>query len=152
MEKNKGCQESRTIETQAVASEDIGFPFAAQAARLTRRHAGRKDESVALVTSLEPKQLTASDWLAANRQGWAIENGLHQRLDVSLNDDRCRVRNTNGLWIFGMFRRLAVSLFMEWRTRQPKGHLKSFTDFHTAMGEENLTPAMRFLTTKHPAL
>ena len=152
MEKNRGCQESRTIETCAVASEDIGFPFAAQAALLTRQRVGRKDETVALVTSLPPEQLSPSDWLSANRQGWGIENGLHQRLDVSLNDDRCRVRNTNGLLIFGMFRRLAVSLFMEWRLHQPNAHFKSFTDFHTAMGEENLTPALRFLTTKRPTL
>jgi len=150
VEKNKGCPESRTIETRAVAAENIGFPFAAQAARLTRQHLGRQDETVALVTSLCPEQLTPSDWLGCNRQGWGIENGLHQRLDVSLNDDRCRVRSTNGLWIFGMFRRLAVSLFMEWRIHQPKGHWKSLTDFHTVMGEENLTPAMRFLTHKRP--
>jgi hypothetical protein len=152
VEKNKGGQESRTIETCAVASEDIGFPFAAQAALLTRQRIGRKDETVALVTSLPPEQLSPSDWLRFNRQGWGIENGLHQRLDVSLNDDRCRVRSTNGLLILGMFRRLTVSLFMEWRHHQPKGHLKSFTDFHAAMGDENLTPAMRFLTTKRPTL
>lgn len=152
MEKNKGGPESRTIETRAVASEDLGFPFAAQAALLTRQRAGRQDETVALITSLAPDQLSPSEWLRANRQGWGIENGLHQRLDVSLNDDRCRVRSTNGLLIFGMFRRVAVSLFMQWRLHQPQGHHKSLTDFHSAMGEENLTPALRLLTTKHPTL
>src|ERR1043166_1441339 len=54
LEKNKGVAQSRTLESRPVAAEDVGFPFAAQAALLT-----------------------------------------HQRLDVSLNDDRCRVRNTN---------------------------------------------------------
>ena len=152
METNKGVRESRTIETRPVFPEDVGFPGAAQAARLTRQHVGRKDETVALLTSLAPDRLDATDWLRANRQAWGIENGLHQRLDVSLHDDRCRVRSTNGLWIFGMFRRLTVSLFMEWKSRQPKPKGKSLTDFHAIMGEDNLTPALRFVTNRRPTL
>lgn len=99
MEQNKGVPESRTIETGSAVPENLGFPFAAQAARLVRQHAGRNDETVALVTSLPPEALSAEQWLLANRQSWGIENGLHQRLDVSLNDDRCRVRSPNGLWV-----------------------------------------------------
>ena len=152
MERNKGARESRTIETRAVAAEDLGFPMAAQVALLTRQRTGRKDETVGLVTSLAPEQLTASQWLQANRQGWGIENGLHQRLDVSLHDDRCRVRRPKALWIFGMFRRLANSLFIHWRSRQAKPHFKTTTHFQAAMGEENLTLAMRFITNKHPCL
>ncbi len=152
MEKNKGCPENRTIETRSVAPEDIGFPLAAQAALLVRQHQGRKDETVALVTSLPPEELNAQQWLLANRQSWGIESGLHQRLDISLNDDRCRVRNANGLWIFGMVRRLANSLFLEWRGRQPNAKYKSTTDFQTAMGEDNLAKAMRFVTSKRPNL
>jgi len=152
VEKNKGVKESRTIETRSVAPEDIGFPLAAQAAMLVRQHTGRKNETVALVTSLSPEELSAQQWLQANRQSWGIENGLHQRLDVSLNDDRCRVRNTNGLWILGMFRRLANSLLMEWLSHQPKPQHKSTTDFKTVMGEDNLAKAMRFVTSKRPHL
>lgn len=152
MEKNKGIQECRTIETRSVAPENIGFPFAAQAAMLVRQHAGRKDETVALVTSLPPNTLNAQQWLLANRQSWGIESGLHQRLDVSLNDDRCRVRNANGLWVLGMFRRLANSLYMHWRSQQPKAQYKTTTDFQAAMGENNLAKAMRFVTRKRPCL
>lgn len=152
MEQNKGCRASRTIETRAVAPENIGFPLAAQAARLVRQHPGRQDETVALVTSLPPQELAAPQWLLANRQAWGIENGLHQRLDVSLNDDRCRVRNPNALWGLGMFRRLANSLFMEWLGRQPKPQPKSTTDFQAEMGENNLAKAMRFVTSKRPNL
>ena len=35
---------------------------------------------------------------------------------------------------------------------QPKGQHKSLTDFHTVLGEENLAPALRFLTAKRPSL
>ena len=152
MEKNKGVPESRTLESRPVAAEDIGFPFAAQAAQVTRQHLGRKDETVGLITDLTPQELTPLRWLQANRQGWGIENGTHQRLDVSLNDDRCRVRNTNGLWILVMLRRLVISLFMEWRGRQLKPHFQSLTDFQAAMGEDNLAKALGFVTHHRPTL
>jgi hypothetical protein len=152
VEKNKGLPESRTLESRAVAPEDIGFPFAAQAAQLTRQRAGRKDETVGLITDLTPEQLPARLWLKANRQGWGIENGTHQRLDVSLNDDRCRVRSTNGLWILGILRRLVISLFMEWRPHQPKPHFQSLTDFQSAMGEDNLARALGFVLHQRPKL
>ena len=152
METNKGARESRTLESRAVAAEDIGFPFAAQAAQLTRQHAGHKDETGGLITDLSTEELSPLQWLKANRQGWGIENGTHQRLDVSLNDDRCRVRSTNGLWLLGMVRRLVISLFMEWRARQPKPHFQSLTDFQAAMGEDNLAKAMGFVTHRRPTL
>ena len=152
MEKNKGAQESRTLESCPVAAEDIGFPFAAQAAQLTRQRAGRKNETVGLITDLATGELPPLQWLKANRQGWGIENGTHQRLDVSLNDDRCRVRSTNGLWILGMLRRLVISLFMEWRGRQAKPHFQSLTDFQAAMGEDNLAKALSFVTQDSPTL
>ena len=152
MEKNKGVRESRTLETRVVAAENLGFPFAAQAAQLTRQRAGRKDETVGLITDLAPANITPRQWLQANRQGWGIENGNHHRLDVSLNDDRCRVRSPNGQWILGMMRRLVVSLFMEWRGRQRQPHFQSLTDFQATMGEDNLTKALPFVTRKHANL
>jgi hypothetical protein len=69
LEKNKGVPESRTLESRPVAAEDIGFPFAAQAALLTRQHVGRKDETVGLITDLAPDQLPAAQWLKINRDG-----------------------------------------------------------------------------------
>ena len=135
-----------------MAAEDIGFPFAAQAALLTRQHTGRKNETVGLITDLLPQQLPALQWLRANRQAWGIENGTHQRLDVTLNDDRCRVRSTNGLWILGMLRRLVISLFMHWRAHQARPPHLSLTDFQSAMGEDNLTKALAFVTHHRPKL
>jgi hypothetical protein len=119
---------------------------------LTRQHVGRKTETVGLITDLAPAQLPAVQWLKANRQAWGIENGTHQRLDVSLNDDRCRVRNTGGLWILGMLRRLVISLFMHWRARHAKPQHQSLTDFQSAMGEDNLAKAMAFVTHQRPKL
>lgn len=144
--------ESRTLESRPVAAEDVGFPFAAQVALLTRQRSGRRDETVGLITDLEPAALAARDWLQANRQAWGIENGTHQRLDVTLNEDRCRVRSPQGQWVLGMLRRVVISLYMHWRARQPKPRHKSLTDFQTAMGEDNLAKAITFVTRQRPKL
>ena len=144
--------ESRTLESRPVTAEDVGFPFAAQAAILTRQRAGRQNETVGLFTDLEPSALAAKDWLRANRAAWGIENGTHQCLDVTLNEDRCRVRSAPGLWILGMLRRVVISLFMHWRTRQPRPRHKSLTDFQAAMGEDNLAKAMTFVSHQRPKL
>jgi hypothetical protein len=119
---------------------------------LLRQVKGRKDELVSLVTSAQPKGLPAQKWLKLNRHAWGIENGTHQRLDVSHNDDRCRIRTSRGIWLIGMFRRLSNSLFMEWRSRQPKPVHQTTTDFQTVMGEDHRSGALRFVTSRNPKL
>lgn len=117
---------------------------------MLRQVGGRQDELVSLVTSLEPARLPAVQWLQLNRWAWGIENGSHQRLDVSHNDDRCRIRSANGLWIMGMFRRLSNSLFMEWRDRQRKPEQQTTTDFQMVMAEEHRRRAVRTVGCKQP--
>jgi hypothetical protein len=107
---------------------------------------------VCLVTNLEPAQLTPRQWLDCNRLAWGIENGLHQRLDISLRDDDCRVRTPGSMHVLGMFRRLSNSLFMHWRSLQPRPHHKTTTDFHAFMEEDNLRRALRFVTSKRSSL
>jgi predicted transposase YbfD/YdcC len=126
--------------------------MARQAARLLRQTTGRKDEEVALITSADLERLNASQWLKANRDGWGIESGLHQRLDISYNDDRCRVQSDKGIWIFGMFRRLANSLFMEWRQAQRRPDHVTTTDFQALLAYDNRRRALRFVSTQKPSL
>lgn len=152
METNKGRPENRVIRTAEVSAEDVGFPFASQAARLLRQTQGRKDELVALITSAPAQRLNAQQWLQLNRQGWDIESGLHQRLDVSYNDDRCRVQNPKTMLILGMYRRLANSLFMEWRQNQPRPEHVTTTDFQARMSQEHCVKAIRFVLAKRPTL
>lgn len=151
MEKNKGrACESRSIITCALSAEQAAFPLVAQGARLLRQTTGRKDEEVGLLTSAQLDKLPAPLWLKLNRLHWDIESGLHQRLDVSHNDDRCRIRLSPGLWVMGMFRRLSNSLFMEWRGAQTHPEHKTTTDFQSAMAEEQRRPALRLIGSKHP--
>jgi hypothetical protein len=130
----------------------VGFPFASQAARLLRQTQGRKDEEVALITSAPVALLPAPLWLRLNRKAWGIESGLHQRLDVSYNDDRCRVQSDNGIWVLGMFRRIANSLCVEWSSHQRRPDHVTTTDFQTRMAENQRAAAMRFVLSKRPSL
>ena len=144
---------SRSIRTQPVCPEQICFPLVAQAARLLRQTEGRQDEQVALLTSAPPEKLDAQKWLELNRAGFAgIENGLHQRLDVSYNDDRCRIGSSPAIFVVGLLRRIANSFFMEWRSQQAHPEHLSTTDFQSAMGEEHCRPAIRLILNKRPSL
>jgi len=135
-----------------VTPESAGFPLAAQAARVRREVDGREAETVALITSRPPAELSAARWLALNRQHWGIENGLHARLDVSRRDDECRLRNRNAVWVHGIFARLANSLFMEWRSHQLTPSRKSTTDFTALMAADHARRVLLTVTTRHPNL
>jgi hypothetical protein len=127
--------------------------LAAQAARLLRQTSGRQDEHVVLLTSAPPEKLDAQKWLTLNRAGFGgIENGLHQRLDASHNDDRCRIRNSAAMFVAGLFRRIANSFFMEWRSHQRHPEHLTTTDFQSAMGEDHCRPAMRLIFNQRPSL
>jgi hypothetical protein len=149
---NKSRKESRSIVTAPVSAEQVCFPLAEQAALLLRQTEGRKDELAALITSAEPSRLDAINWLGLNRDHWGIESGLHQRLDISHNDDRCRVRNDNAMLVLGMMLRLSNSLFMQWRGYQRRPDHVTTTDFQSALSEDHHRPALRLAVHKHPDL
>jgi hypothetical protein len=134
-----------------VTPEQVCFPHASQAAQLYRHIGQHKPETVWLLTSREPQQLDAAQWLMANRQYWGVE-ALHQRLDASTSEDACRVRNRNAIWVLGMFRRLAASLFGEWSSRDARRRRATMTDFQAEMDAQQTQHGMRLVTSKRPAL
>ena len=101
------------MECREVTPEQVGFPGARLVARLRRRgrRNGRKTtETVYLISSLTLDQLDARGWLQLKRGYWVMESRLHHALDVSLAEDRSRVRNANAALVLGLFRRLVVSV------------------------------------------
>ena len=46
----------------------------------------------------------------AVRQHWGIENALHWVLDVSLQEDACRIRKEQGAQTFAVLRHIALNL------------------------------------------
>jgi hypothetical protein len=67
------------------------------------------------------------------RQYWAIEAGLHQRLDVTAREDSSRVRNRNSLLALGIVRRVAMSFYHSWRASRKNKRQSTLKDFHSAM-------------------
>jgi hypothetical protein len=91
----------------------VGFPGARLIARLrrrVRRHGKTSTETVYLISSLSLEELDARDWLRLKRGYWIIESKLHQALDVSMDEDRSRVRHANAALVLGLFGRLVVSV------------------------------------------
>ncbi len=112
-ERNRSRREIRVLECREVTPEQVGFPGARLIARLrrrVRRNGKKSTESVYLISSLTLEQLDALGWLKLKRGYWVIESRLHHALDVSLDEDRSRVRNPQAALILGMFRRLVVSV------------------------------------------
>ncbi len=93
--KEHGRLETRTITTSAEVVPHLQWPGAAQVARIERmRQIGDKQslEVAYIVTSLPPAEAGPERLLELSRGHWAIENKLHWVRDVSMNEDRCRVR------------------------------------------------------------
>lgn len=73
----------------------LDWPGAAQVARIERmRRIGDKEstEVAYVVTSLPATEAGPERLLELARAHWAIENRLHWVRDVTMNEDRCRVR------------------------------------------------------------
>jgi predicted transposase YbfD/YdcC len=55
-------------------------------------------------------QAGAADFNAKVRAHWAIENSCHWVLDVTFNEDACRIRRGDGAQNFAILRRIALNL------------------------------------------
>jgi hypothetical protein len=91
----------------------VGFPGARLAARLetrVRRKGKWCREVVYLLSSLTLAELQAQGMLALKRGYWVVESRLHHCLDITLGEDRSRVRATRAARVLGTIRRVIVSL------------------------------------------
>jgi len=59
---------------------------------------------------------SARQFLHAVRSHWGIENGLHWSLDVTFNEDQCRVRKGHGPQNFAVLRHIALNLLKQEKT------------------------------------
>jgi hypothetical protein len=93
--KDHGRVEVRKIAVSSEVVPHLAWPGAAQVVRIERHRytKGRESVEVAyLITSLTAEEAGPEQLLELNRAHWAIENRLHYVRDVTLNEDRCRVR------------------------------------------------------------
>src|SRR2546425_10653260 len=103
-EKNRGRHEIRVLDCQEVTPQRVGFPGVQTIARLrrrVRRNGKKTTEIIYLISSLTLEELDAAGFLKLKRGYWVIESRLHHALDVSLDEDRSRVRNGNAALVLG---------------------------------------------------
>lgn len=142
----------RTLVSIEVDGECTGHPFAMQAARIRRERINCKPQSFCLLTSLPRRELTPQQWLERNIDHWAIETGLHARLDTSRHDDTCRLRNRKPLHLHAIFSRIANSLCCHWLSAKKKPANFTTSDFQSHMGEEHDRRTIALVTAKKPKL
>lgn len=126
----------------------MGFPGVRSIAKLVRRVRRKKKvttETVYLITSLSLAELDARGILKNKRLYWVIESRLHHPLDISLDEDRSRVRHPNAAMVLASFRRLTVSLALHWvdqrRAAKRRGTVRGFQKrfHHCQTGPQRLS-------------
>ena len=88
------------------------WPGLAQVCRLTRtttRHGQTETEIEYAITSVPRSQADAEQLLTWWRGHWGIENRLHWVRDVTLDEDRCRIRKEHAPQNFAALRNALIS-------------------------------------------
>jgi hypothetical protein len=148
--------EARCLIPFPTTATAVDFPFVEQAARLTRctdspKHPAQGIETEYLLSSLPSGTLPAQAMLQADRGYWGIETGLHLRLDVSLGEDRSRVRHRTSALNLAMIRRAVVSVAIHWIRRCSNPRKATTTGFLDAMSANQSRKAFSLVTACHPS-
>jgi predicted transposase YbfD/YdcC len=109
------------IETRiATVTTDIGWlqhdhkwPGLKCIGKVTRTRETRKKTTVETAYYLLSKPMSAKRFNAVVRSHWGIENRLHWRLDVIMNEDQDRNRMDNGPYNFAILRHMAMNVFQK---------------------------------------
>ena len=110
-----GRIETRRIWCSSRLNDHLDFPHVGQVLLIERevicKKSGHHRSEVALgVTSRTANQATAADLLRINRGHWSIENSCHHVLDMTWDEDRCRIRTGYGPENTSRLRRFAISV------------------------------------------
>lgn len=129
----------------------MAFPFVTQAARLTRcidsdQQPTEGIETEYLLTSRPGALMSAQQMLANDRRHWAIETGLHLRLDVSAREDCSRVRLRTSVLNLAMMRRAVVSLAIHWIKKCPNRRKATMSGFYDFMSANQSKKAFSLIT------
>lgn len=156
VERNRGRLEARALVGFEAGAAAVGFPGVAQAARLTRfvdrqKSSGEEVELEWLISSRSAATLSVAQLLAADREYWGIENGLHLRLDVTAGEDRSRVRQPRAALNLAMIRRATMSVAIHWIERCRNRRQATLQGFYDAMAAKNARKAFSLVTRSNPA-
>ncbi|EDW1643329.1 ISAs1 family transposase [Salmonella enterica subsp. enterica] len=120
-EKGHGREEPRLHIVSDVPDELIDFTFEWKDLKKlcmavsfrSEKDSGKKEPEILLRYYISSADLTAEKFASAMRSHWDVENKLHWRLDVAMNEDDCRIRRGNAAELFSGIRHIAVNILTE---------------------------------------
>lgn len=111
-----GRIETRTMTTSSLLAGYSNWPYLKQVFKyeciVIEKKTGNRSENVCFgVTSLAASKANPQRLLNIVRGHWRIENELHYRRDVCLNEDHCGLRLPNLAHVFAILNNWALGLF-----------------------------------------
>jgi predicted transposase YbfD/YdcC len=109
-----GRRETRVARTLTVTDLGLDFPYAAQAAKITRYRTDRKTgkltrQTVYALTDLTHRQASPQRIGELARSQWTIENRLHFVRDTTFREDASKIRTGHGPDNMATLRNLAIN-------------------------------------------
>ncbi|EHV5801567.1 ISAs1 family transposase, partial [Escherichia coli] len=81
-----------------------------QNSRTAEQQNKRKSQKMTVRYYISSADLTAEKFATAIRNHWHVENKLHWRLDVVMNEDDCKIRRGNAAELFSGIRHIAINI------------------------------------------
>jgi predicted transposase YbfD/YdcC len=113
VESGHGRLEERQITVSRMLHEYVDWPYLDQVFRLERSvtEGGKTSSEIRYgITSLPPEVASAEQLLMIARSEWGIENGLHYRRDVTLQEDACQLRRGRGPQVLAALNNAVIGL------------------------------------------
>ena len=138
--KGHGRIETRTIRVAATPDGLVEFPHVAAVVRIDREVRDAKTgearwtETAWAVTSAPPRRAGPPRLLAAGREHWGIENGLHWVRDATMGEDASKVRSASAPRALATMRNLVISVL----------RLAGATNIAQALRQTSRRPALAF--------
>lgn len=115
--KGHGRIEQRTLTVSSQLKDFLDWPYQEQVFKLERRSiftkTGEVQQQVVYgITSLTRQEVSPHRLLQLTRSYWGIENGLHYRRDVTLQEDHTRMTRKNAARVMACLNNLVLSLLI----------------------------------------
>jgi predicted transposase YbfD/YdcC len=115
--KGHGRIEQRTLTVSSQLKDFLDWPYQEQVFKLERRFISTKtgearEQVVYGITSLTREEVSPQKLLQMTRSYWGIENGLHYRRDVTLQEDHTRMTHRNAARVMACLNNLVLGLLI----------------------------------------
>jgi predicted transposase YbfD/YdcC len=116
VEEGHGRLEERVLVASRMLREYLDWPYLDQVLGLERTVIARGKRTVEVhygISSLPPSSATAARLLEVARAEWGIENGLHYRRDVTLQEDACQLRRGCGPQVLAALNNTVIGIVQQ---------------------------------------